>query len=54
MSMTENPEFVEALDQHFPGAVLEGEFVAETAVRLVRRDSRTPTPSHVWRFAATK
>ncbi len=34
MSMTENPEFVEALDQHFPGAVLEGEFVAETAVRL--------------------
>ena len=34
MSTTENPGFVETLDRHFPGAVLEGEFIAGTAERL--------------------
>ena len=34
MSMVDNPGFVEALDRHFPGAVLEGEFITETASRL--------------------
>jgi hypothetical protein len=34
MSMAENPGFVQALDQHFPGASPEEEFIAETASRL--------------------
>ncbi len=34
MSMVDNPGFAEALDRHFPGAVLGGEFIAETASRL--------------------
>ena len=34
MSMVGNPDFVEALDRYFPGAVLEGEFIAETASQL--------------------
>ena len=34
MSIAENPGFVEALDRYFPGAVLEGEFIAGTARRL--------------------
>ncbi len=36
MSMADNPGFVEALDRHFPGAVLEEEFIAETVSRLSR------------------
>ena len=34
MSIAENPGFVQALDQHFPGAYPEEEFIAETASRL--------------------
>ncbi len=34
MSMVDNPGFVEALDRHFPGAVLGEEFVAGTVSRL--------------------
>jgi hypothetical protein len=34
MSRADNPGFAEALDRHFPGAVLEKEFIAETASRL--------------------
>ena len=31
MNMASNMGFVETLDRHFPGAIPEGEFVAETA-----------------------
>jgi hypothetical protein len=34
MNMADHPGFTETLDRHFPGAVLEGEFVAETAALL--------------------
>ena len=34
MTMADNPGFVEALDRHFPGALLEGEFLAGTASLL--------------------
>jgi hypothetical protein len=36
MNMASNMGFVETLDRHFPGAIPEGEFVAETAERLSR------------------
>jgi len=36
MSITENPGFVETLDRHFRGAVLEREFIEGTAQRLGR------------------
>lgn len=34
MKMADRPGFSQALQRHFPGAVLEGAFVAETALRL--------------------
>jgi hypothetical protein len=34
MTMVDHPGFFEALDRHFPGAVLEEEFITETASRL--------------------
>ncbi|MCJ7779307.1 MAG: hypothetical protein MUQ27_00620, partial [Acidimicrobiia bacterium] len=34
MKMADRPGFSQALQRHFPGAVLEGEFIAETALRL--------------------
>lgn len=36
MNTIENAGFAKALEQHFPGAVLEGDFIAETADRLGR------------------
>jgi hypothetical protein len=35
MNMADHPGFTKTLERNFPGAVLEGEFVAETAVRLI-------------------
>ncbi|MEA2023003.1 MAG: hypothetical protein U9N79_01790 [Actinomycetota bacterium] len=34
MNMADNSGFAEALDRHFPGAILEAEFIAGTAQRL--------------------
>jgi hypothetical protein len=36
MNMAERQGFIQALDQHFPGAIPQEEFVAETASRLDR------------------
>jgi len=34
MNMAEYPDFLEALDRHFPGSSLEGDYIAETASLL--------------------